>query len=102
MPQGEGLNALLQVIKGMMGQHTHPRLDRLQTVSVGNLRRTNLRRSADSSPEEQHGRSSMLEESVTRVLDKRIALAALTTLGRTDENLVFMELVRPALALNRR
>ena len=61
-----------------MGQHTHPRLDRLQTVSVGNLRRTNLRRSADSSPGEQHGTSSMLEESVTRVLYKRIALAAAT------------------------
>ena len=61
-----------------MGQHTHPRLDRLQTVSVGNLRHTNLRRSADSSPEEQRETSSLLEESVTRVVGTRIALAAKT------------------------
>ena len=66
------------VFKGMMGQHTHPRLDRLQTVSVGNLRHTNLRRSADSSPEEQHETNSLLEESVTCVVGTRIALVAKT------------------------
>ena len=69
---------MLQVFKGMMGQHTHPRLDRLQTVSVGNHRHTNLRRSVDSSPEEQHETSSLLKESVTRVVGTRIALAAKT------------------------
>ena len=61
-----------------MGQHTHPRLDRLQTVSVGNLRHANLRRSADSSPEEQHETNTLLKESVTRVVGTRIALAAKT------------------------
>ena len=38
VPSREGQKSCRRFIKGSMGQRTHPRLDRLQIVSVGSLR----------------------------------------------------------------